>query len=289
MKVTSLAVAGTLFSLTAFGQDLLQCVNPDILNGLIYRGRSEARLTITPGLPESMAGFEAPADFELIGTAVRGNTGTTTVAYATELASAAAHAAFFASLQADGWAVEDDPLGPPIFSLTDGPETGTLCLNGERRMLSVLDANGTRYVRISINDQEQERACNEADRALSMMQSGIMGMFMREMPSLEFPAGTRSASPDGRLNGGRGASGENFHTAVQVVSAETPQSLIDDLGAQMSELGWRVDSSWSGRVSTGARWTRTTDDATPFWTSIEIVRIDDFTYDVNLRLTMPPF
>jgi hypothetical protein len=235
-----------------------------------------------------MAGFQAPAGFSLIGTADRDDGMSQTVAYRTSRAGDVAYGALFASLQAEGWEVEDMQIGPRVFNLATGPVSGTLCLNGERRSLGVTDLNDTRYVTISISTRESTRACNAQDRARSMIMAR-MSMLSADAPTLTFPVTTTSAAASGALPSGGGGSGETYQIDVQVISPDPASSLLGHLGAQMGEQGWQVDANWSGRLSNGGRWTRVTDDGTPMWVTLEIVALGDEMYDVSYRQMLPPF
>jgi hypothetical protein len=225
----------------------------------------------------------------LIGTAVRGGGNSTTVAYRTDLPGDAAHSALLAALGTAGWAVEDDALSrisPEVFQLMGGSMPNMLCRDGERLTLRVMDIDETRYPTIVFSAQGQPRACNAEDPQISMIRSRMP--VRGDTPTLQFPASTRSASADGRLNGGMGGSGETMQTAVQIRSPDSAQALVAHLGEQMREQGWNVDASWAGRLSNGARWTRE-DEGTPVWGTIEIVALGDGTFDVSYRQMTPPF
>ncbi len=66
MRVWITVVAG-LVALAASAQEQRQCVNPDIVNGLVFRGRSDLKVTLVRGLPAYMTGIRAPAGFNPIG------------------------------------------------------------------------------------------------------------------------------------------------------------------------------------------------------------------------------
>src|SRR5690606_7047891 len=108
---------------------------------LLFGGRSERQLAISPTAHESLAGVETPAGFTLVGTATRTVNQGVTVAYSTALPSANAFAALIASLAAAGWEQEDDEfesLSPSVFNLADGrPARGTVCRDGARLSVRV--------------------------------------------------------------------------------------------------------------------------------------------------------
>ena len=66
MQKLTIALIGALCSLTAFSQDLLQCVNPDVINSLLFGGRPN-QVSVTQSLPETLENFEPPVGFDLVG------------------------------------------------------------------------------------------------------------------------------------------------------------------------------------------------------------------------------
>jgi hypothetical protein len=238
MKKLSMALLGGLLSFTALGQDLLQCVDPDVVNGLVFSGRSDRQLDFTATVPEILAGFEAPAGFTLVGTAAREGTSGSTVAYRTARNSADADAAFIAALAAAGWEEEDDSLtgmSRPIFTLADGATPRrTVCRDGARVAVRLIDVDGTRYPTINIfTAEERPRACHAEDRQLASIRMRTE-MLTEGMPTLQFPPGTSSATPDGTLETGGGSSGSNYSTTVQVRSSDQAASLLDHFGLRIS-------------------------------------------------------
>jgi hypothetical protein len=292
MKKLTLAAVGASISLTAFGQDLLQCVNPDVLNSLIARGLPQLQLAVTAELPASLADYRAPAGFILVGTAVRGDAALTTVAYRTSRDSEAAHAALVASFAADGWEIEDAAQNRPtraVFELPGGPVTGTVCRDGQRLSLRVVDVDGTRYATINRNEDAAARACNSVESQLGALRSIMPDRLAEAAPlTLTFPPGTRSASGFGGLIISGSSLFADYQASTRIVSPNSSADLAERLGGQLREQGWRVDSSWNGRVSSGARFTRVAGDGLTHWVSLEIVALDAETYDVSLRQMTPP-
>jgi hypothetical protein len=284
MKKLILVLSGALVSLTAVGQDLLQCVNPDVVNSLLFHGRADLHQTVTRGLPADLADVAVPGGFELIGGAVRDEMGIATVAFKTHLDSDEAFAALLASSEAKGWELEDDtqPFMARVFNLSSGPTTGTICLNGERRSLRVRDVAGNRYATVATQASDRPRDCNAPDPRLAM-RPPMPGLATGELPSLYLPESVRE--PNGNpLGGGSGMSGANFSTSVQVASPESGARIADHLAGQMVEQGWLEDGRWTGALSAGSSWTRQAEDGVSLAGTIEIVDLGDDQFHVSFRM-----
>ena len=90
----------------------------------------------------------------------------------------------------------------------------------------------------------------------------------------------------GSLGGGYSGAGDSTRTGARIMSPDTAPHLAEHLAAQMIEQGWRRDTSWAGSFSTGASWTRQAEDGATVWATLDIVEVDDETYDVLLRMLM---
>lgn len=285
MKKLIVAGFGALFSTVVMGQDLLQCLSPDVVNGLIFRGNENQVRTFTASLPDNMSGYEAPAGFTLIGTAEREAIDHTTSAFRTDLERSAAYDAFFASFAADGWAVEEPQQRiPRVFSLSGSPESSTLCRDGERLNLSIRSVDDVRYASVSVLPQDRPRGCNEVDPrqgGIMIMQGGIHD----HMPTLVFSEST-SAADGTSLGGGFSGGGDSTRTSARIESPDSSSSIAEHLASQMIEQGWRRDASWSGGFSSGASWVRSVDDGSALFAVLDVVDVGDSTYEVALRLLM---
>lgn len=286
MKKLMVAGVGGLFTVVATGQDLLQCLSPDVVNGLIFRGNENQVQTFTAGLPDSLSGYQPPAGFTLIGTAHREAINYTTVAFRTDMSRPEAYSAFSASFAGDGWAVEEEqrPM-PNVFNLAGAPETNsTLCRDGERINLSIRAVDNVRYASVRITPQDRPRGCNEVDPRLSgrmMMEGGVHD----HLPTLYFPESTSPANGT-QLGGGYSGAGDSTRTSARIESPDSSSQLSAHLESQMIAQGWRRDAGWSGELSSGASWTRAVDDGTTVWGVLDVIDVGDSTYEVALRMLM---
>jgi hypothetical protein len=290
MRKFTVTLIGALVGSAAFGQDLLQCVDPDVVKGVLFNGRAEAQMSITATLPEEMAGFTAPAGFVLVGTALRSPPAPAggTVAFRTNADSEAAYAAILETFTDDGWVIEE-PQTPTtrIFINDSEPDSGTICRDGVRRTLLVQDHNGRRYVTVFFSDQPNALACNAQDPRLGRARS-MMTLMTDEAPALRLPEGTTNADGSNRIASGGGGSGDTYTTGDQIRIAQSASSFLSDIGSQMRDQGWTVDASWSGTLSTGARWTKTPANGFPYWATLELVDVGNGIHDLSFRLMMPP-
>jgi hypothetical protein len=265
------AITTTAFFTLATSAQTLQCPNPDILNGLVFLGRGDMKLNVTRGSPGFMGDFRVPAGFLLIGTGVRA-TGMTTVAYKTSLSGDKAHAALLAALGADGWEVEPSQGPGNTFNVA---REGTVCRNGERRMLLVTQSGGATYVSINSDTQQRRRDCNAPDPALNMQ----FGRARNAVPRFQFPVGTSIAQG----GGGGGGNGRNYTTSSRIISTETSAGLVQHLASQIAGQGWSADSGWDGSGSAGSTWRRISDGEVTTGV-LQIVKVSEGTYDVDFTI-----
>lgn len=279
MRKLTIVVCSAVATLATSAQQP-QCTNEDIVNGLVYMGRSEMKAKVSRGSPGFMGNFRAPEGFSLIGTAVRDNDGRasmTSVAYKTSLASDKAYAALVAALGTEGWATENTSGGGNAFNVAGAPKDGTLCRNGERRSVMATEAGGSTYVSIHSYPESRPRDCNAPDTRsdLRTMQDAV--------PRFQFPAGTSLAQ--GGFGGGGGSS-QSWRTTSRIISADSAARLVEHLASQIEGQGWRADSGWTGAGSAGSTWTKKVDGQASVGT-LDILRVSEGTYDVNFTMSTP--
>lgn len=270
----SFLLAGlVLFGSAALAQPPQQCVNPRNVNGLVFLGRSDMKVSVTRSLASFMNGFRAPAGFSLIGTGVVQGV-EAKVAYKTALGGDKAYAAMLAAMGAEGWAIETMSGEDNTFRAPSDLREGTLCRNGERRLMLVADSSDTTYVSIHNVQQPRHHECNTPDPG-----SELVGAGLNAMPRFRFPAGTSIA----RSLGG-GGSNDSFTMSTRIISGDTPGKLVEHVADQMVEQGWQPDSSWSGSRSAGSTWSKRSDGGITR-SMLEIIRVSDRTFDVDFTQT----
>lgn len=271
-------------SCAAPAQEMLQCVNPDVLNSLVYSARPEMKLALSRGMPANADGFRAPAGFSLIGSGVRGADVARIVAYRTELDSATAFERLLQSLSGEGWKREVAQQ-PPIANmvLPAAPaNTATVCRNGERRFVQVRDVGGVHYATISTTSPGTSHACDTPAPQPTGFGNPAAAMSAARalLPQFTFPDGTRllPAGPDaGMFNGVTSAT-------ARIESPDSAANLSRHLSRQLAEQGWKSDAEWSGKLSTGSTWTRRGADGEPMWGTLEILSPGAGVYEVGFML-----
>lgn len=278
MRKSATAVTAAAFALAAAAQQPQQCVNPQMLDGLVFLGRSDMKVTVTRGQPAFMSGLDVPTDLNLIGTGIREG-GMTTVAYKTSLTADKAYAAAAAALGADGWAPESTAGSAATFNVAGSPKEGTFCRDAERRHVMVTEVAGARYVNVVAAPEARRRECN-----VDPFMSAGLSMARSAAPRFQFPAGTSLAQGAGA--GGGGGNSTMYTSTSRIISDETPRRLVEHLAGQLEGQGWQQDSGWSGGASAGSTWRKTLDGELT-WGTLEIVRVSEATYDVDFMMALP--
>lgn len=280
-----LVIGAAALSIAAPAQELLQCVNPDVLNSLVYSGRAEQKLTLSRGMPANADGFRAPAGFSLVGSGVRGlESSSTVVGYRTTLDSRTAFERMLQSLSAEGWKREivQQPAGAALALPPQPATVATVCRNGDRRSVRVQEAGGVHYATITGFRTSPERACDAPVQQPPGFGNPMaaLGAARVSLPQFAFPGTARMVAgrPEAMI-GGMNSS------AVRIESPDTAASLSRHLSRQLVEQGWKRDAEWNGKLSTGSTWTRKSSDGGPLWGTLEILSPGAGVYDVGFHLT----
>lgn len=273
--VIAFTTAALAFAVAA--QQPRLCLDPQLLNGLVFLGRSDMKADTTPGQASFMQDVKLSEQLVLIGSAER-NDGLATVAYRTSLTPAKAYAAAADALAVAGWLPEPSMSSATFRVEGDAPRDQMLCRDGARRSVLVRDVDGLRYVNVVAFPEARRRECG-ADPVLE----GMSAMSSRNLlPRLRFPEGTNLAQP----TGGGGGSNTLFTTTLRIISMETPASLLEYLAEQLDRQGWEPDANWSASGSAGSTWHRL-QDGEPVAGTLEIFRAGEGTYEVDFTVAMP--
>lgn len=264
------------FAFAAAAQQPQQCVNPELLDGLVFLGSSDRKITVARGQAAFMSGLDVPAGLTLIGSGVR-ESGVTQVAYRSSLSPDRAYAAIMDVLGADGWVPESSTGLAATFSVADGPREASLCRDGVRRGVLVAQIDGRSYVNIIEFSGARQHPCNTDP----MMSMGLLPGG-GAAPRFLFPQGTSLAF--GR--GGGGGSNTLYTNTSRIISPETPAALVRHLASQIEQQGWQQDADWSAGASAGSTWRKSL-EGTPAWGTLEIIRVSEGTYDVDFTIALP--
>lgn len=284
MRKLTLAISMVTFCVAAPAQQVLQCVNADVLNSLVFNARAESKLVVRRTMPDTVDGFRAPAGFTLIGSGVRGQNLSTVVAYKTTLETTAAFDSLMGLLSAEGWKRESTSLQQQPLVSVAGPQPAAarLCRNGQRRNMLVQEIQGVRYATIFGFEATPPRACDAPMPQQGFGVDPIAAFNARRaiLPQFTFPDTARLAP----AAGGEVFSGNSASTSARIESPDTAASLARHLSRQLVEQGWRSDAQWSGKLSTGSTWSRSNADGQTIWGTLEILSRSAGIYDVGFTL-----
>lgn len=279
MKKITVTVLGAAFSLTALGQDLLQCVNPDVAGALLTSELNTTNLVVTADRPALLADFEAPPAFEWIGTMTTDFE--TKAAFKTDLNVTDAHDVFVAALRQAGFEARasDETFG---FVLTGPPFITSICRNMERGAVIVRERSGAAFVTVSNPTQVRRQSCDEAMAApeLPFMQRGF-----GYIPKLMLAPSITNSTRLGALPTGSG-SGSAFSSTVEVEGVSSMESMAGSLADQIAQQGWIADASWSGTRSAGSTWTREVDGGTKLAGKLTIAHLNDGYHGLEFKVIL---
>ncbi|HTP38103.1 MAG TPA: hypothetical protein VMI92_00870 [Steroidobacteraceae bacterium] len=288
MRKFIIAVSATACSVAALAQEPFQCVNPDVLNALVFNARVESRLVAKRTLPDVADGYAAPADFTLIGSVVRGANVLTSVGYKTALEARKAFDNLLQFMNAEGWQPEFTPRTPPAVTVAGPPPLAVnLCRNGERRNFLIRDIEGVRYAMISGYETSPPRACNvpaPQQVTLQGMQTNPLAAINAlhdSLPQLSFPETARMIAPP---PGAENLNTDAVFSVTRIESPDTAATLAGLLSPQLVAQNWSNDAKWSGALSTGSTWIRKTDDGKKYWGTLEILSLGKGIYNVRFTL-----
>jgi hypothetical protein len=277
MRKSAASIFALGFAIVAAAQQPQQCLNPGLVNGLVFLGSSDRKVTVAPGQPAFMSGHSVTTGVTLIGSGVRGD-GLTLVAYKSALSTDKAYAAILGALGADGWGQEPSAGSATTFSVAGSPRNASLCRDGERRAVMVMQVEGQSYVSVVALPEARRTPCGAGpDMSMGLMMGGGAA------PRFQFPEGTSI----GFGTGAGGGSNTLFTNTSRIISPESPARLVQHLSSQIEQQGWQQDSDWSaGGASAGSTWRKRIDGVSA-WGTLEIIRVSEQTYDVDFTIALP--
>jgi hypothetical protein len=230
-------------------QDLLECVDPDVKQGLLFQGFEVDRV-VSRAMPRLLDGLQAPQGFEFVGSSESNLQ--TNAAYKTALASDAALDAMVDALRADGWTAAERPgMRGGGFVSSAQPALSMVCRGDDMATVMSRESSGATFVNLTMAASSANVSCNATSPSpTNMFPGGAVGRFL---PRLSLPADARNAAAGFGLGGGS-SSNRSASTSVAVDTQLTPQELLAHFEQQLRDQGWNSDASWSGRLSAGSAW-----------------------------------
>lgn len=265
--------------------DPLDCLDPDVIHGLLLQGLSNPTFSTASTLPPEMAAFKAPRQFTLIGSTERAPAGSpgissVSVAYRSKLAPAAARAEGLQALAASGWIqnADSDPPFVNVFRSASTPVTGeTWCREGQPVAISASAIDGVTYVILSASRNSNgagfRNACDQPPRPLRA--ASILDQYM---PALEMPRDPATGRQVSSLGGG-GSSGDVKRNANSSFTIrDSIGNVAQHFARQMAEQGWMSEATWMGSDTAGSTWTRAMDSDTTLRAMLMVSAFDNDRY-----------
>ncbi len=261
--------------------NLLACLNPDVLHGLVMR---DGELVVSLDRPPEMSFLATPAELDWIASAARSTS--TTAAFRSALAPEAALSAAMGALEQDGWTTQPFNTSGGVFSPPVQVLTGSACQANQRVSVTTRPADGGSYLTYGFKANSAVTGCGPANSA------GLAGPFVPTpddgvqayMPTLQFPpdpASGRAAITEGNRGGGSTRSRYNSTTVLLDMPIV---ELASVLSRQIAEQGWVADASWSGAVTAGSSWSRQPSPEIDLAGTLELVETGDSSYTVMFRI-----
>lgn len=278
-------IAVTLWGVAAYGQSLIDCVDPDVVNSLLRQGQAERSLVTTSEIPRELTALQMPAGFSWIGAAHRvvgifnatTNASQVTAAWRSNLSPESARSAAGNALAASGWQVRPD-MGLAIrgFFSPSQPLPLTACREGVPVNVNVSAMDGVTYVLINI-----QRDINANSVCAQPMRNALPGMEMgSDLPRLAVPAGARVQSG----NAGGGISG-TASASIEFTLSESAGNVARHFAVQLAEQGWTNDANWSGSSTAGSSWSRRADAGALVHGLLSVTALDDRRFVAALRVS----
>lgn len=261
MRRAAFFTMAALSGITAFGQNLLDCVEPDVLRALLAQGPGQVPPTITGEVPQELSALKMPAGFSWIGSAERitGRVNATTnasqvgAAWRSSMAPETARRAAAEAMTASGWEVRP-AMGTYVFN-PSMPVMQMACREGGLVNLSVNAMEGATYVLATFQrgNPGGNASCNQP----SPMPPNASGL-IPHLPKLEISADP-GAPADVRIqNVGMsiGSNSSSVHAKAEFMTSDSVGDIARNFSRQMAAQGWTRDAEWSGASTAGSSWSK---------------------------------
>lgn len=281
----------TLVSLcgaAASGQGLLDCIEPDVLHGLVLQGAADRSLVISAAVPDALSTLKMPAGFTWIGSAERpaGRIDATTsvsqvaAAWRSNLAPQAAREAAVGAMTASGWQVRS-PFGAmnAVFR-SDTPMAQIACRDGRQVAINASAMDGVTYVLLNIQPGGNMAACNQSLRPAFAGGSGLEAI----LPTLDLPLDPGTGVAATYSGGGVSSGGGAMSAQTEFTISDSATNVARHFATQMARQGWTSDATWSGATTAGSSWSRRGDDGSLVQATLRVTAIGEQRISAMLRL-----
>lgn len=248
----------------AFGQSLLDCVEPDVLHALVLQGQGERPMVITAAVPAEFSSLRMPAGFSWIGSAERTNGMIDATARASQVAAAwrsnlapeAARNAAADALVASGWQVQSLLGAVRTVFRSATPMSQIACRDGTPVTINASAMDGVTYVMLNMQRGGNMAACNQPVRPALASGSAMYAL----LPVLDLPQDPRTGRAVSPGGGGTSTSGDAVSARTEFTITDSATNVARHFAGQMKEQGWTSDADWSGASTAGSSWSRRAED-----------------------------
>ncbi|HUG72599.1 MAG TPA: hypothetical protein VMK82_04165, partial [Steroidobacteraceae bacterium] len=262
MRRVACFTMATLATVAAFGQGLLDCLEPDVLRALLLENQGQRAPVITGAVPPEIAALRMPGAYTWIGSAERitgrvdatTNASHVTAAWRSSLAPEAARAGVAAALAASGWEVR--PQMGAAMSVFRTPMAQTACREGKPVNVNASAMDGVTYVLLTLQrGNNTNTTCNQPARTLPTTGTGLEP----HLPRLEMPVDPATGVAARMQSSGASSGGGAINARAEFVVRDSAGSIARHFASQMAQQGWTSDASWSGAATAGSSWSKRPD------------------------------
>jgi hypothetical protein len=289
MRRLALFSVFTLFAMTAFTDDLLDCLSPDV-RVLMLQSQGQRPPVFTSPVPVELAQLKMPRDFAWIGTAERiqgrvdatTNLSQVTAAWRSTQPAEATRAAVATALIASGWDVRPIMTGLSVFAANTFPQQQTACRDGKPVNVTVTAMDGVTYTLIALQrGNNNNSTCNQPVRQDPLVSAGMDKI----APKLELPTDPATGAPARQQNGSGGGFGAGVLTSqVQFSVKDSIGNVARHFAQQMTAQGWSSDATWNGTATAGSAWLKRPDANSVFQGTLSVAALADGQYMASLRV-----
>jgi hypothetical protein len=285
MRRVACFTMATLATVAAFGQGLLDCLEPDVLRALLLENQGQRAPVITGAVPPEISALRMPGTYTWIGSAERitgrvdamTNASQVTSAWRSSLAPEVARARAAAALAASGWEVLP-PLGMSVFSM---PVAQTACRDGKPVDLNVSAMDGVTYVLLTLQrGNNTNPVCNQAARPPMTIGAGLEP----HLPRLAIPVDPSTGVAARMQRSDTGFSDGAVNAGAVFTVRDSADNIARHFAKQMAEQGWSSDANWSGASTAGSSWSKRPDSGSLVQSTLSVTALDDRQFVATLRV-----
>jgi len=289
---TLILLPAALLCLPASGADLLQCVNPDVRQGLLFIVPGDPEPDITDEMPAQIAAIPRPEGLTWIAASLRSSG--VVGAFRTDDEPQVAVDAAIAALIPEGWipdgsfASSRSPFASPAIDVSQ-----TLCRDGDLRSVSARQSDGVTYLTYNVPRNAERTVCQTgpgpggspfgrpSGGPFGGPAPGATGVAAL-VPALEFTTLDPTAIP---RNGGGGGVGGSFSRTTTIRIGAELGAVAGHVEAQLDAQGWERDAEWSGSATAGSTWTRSMEGGQLAALAVDVLDRGSSSYEIAIRLT----